>query len=92
MHDNSYGVEIDSLLIGDRWKWRISLPHGLSITSPNTYLTAEQAVHHGRGWWSGEAVFHAVSLLLLELRQSNRISHQEYSALMQSVVCAVPQL
>jgi hypothetical protein len=91
MHDNYYGVYIESLLIGDRWQWRITLPQGVSMTSPQLYSTAEQAVRHGRAWWGGKTTFNAIHRCLLEFQWVGIISHQEYRNFVQFLTQTVQQ-
>ncbi len=92
MSDNYYGVAIHSFLEGDRWKWRITLPEGVSMTATTAYSTAEQAVVAGRTWWCHESACNAINMCLLELNRLGAISHREYSNFMQSCTQLIQQI
>ena len=91
MHDNYYGVYIDSLLLGDLWKWRITLPQGVSMTSPQLYPTAEQAIIQGRAWWGGKTTFNAINRCLLEFQGLGIITPQEYRNFVHFLTATVQQ-
>lgn len=79
-----YGIRIDCATKGDRWKWRVTLPIGATITSNQAFATPEEALYHGKSWVQSEAAFMAIHTALFELCERGAIHHREYCNLMHS--------
>ncbi|MCU0525192.1 MAG: hypothetical protein MUF72_10235 [Elainella sp. Prado103] len=86
MSDNYYGLKIGVVAVGNRWRWQVLLPIGVTVTSNQHYLTCEQALSQGKFWINAEGVFSALDLWLFELCNRGEIQQQEYGRLMQSVL------
>lgn len=86
MDSDYYGIPIASVLVSDRWKWRVTLPIGTAITSHRDYATPEQALSQGKSWIKTEAVFGSLNILLAELCEQGHLQKREYCDLMDSLL------
>lgn len=86
MDSDYYGIQVASILVCDRWKWKVTLPLGATITSNRDFATAEQALKQGESWIKTEAVFGSVNHFLAELCSQGILHKREYCDLMDSVL------
>ncbi|MFQ3615813.1 MAG: hypothetical protein SNJ57_08315 [Cyanobacteriota bacterium] len=88
---NYFDIAIGTVMEGDRWHWRATLPTGMTITSNQGYTTPVQAISCARLWIATESMRRAFEGCLVELRDRGMIQGQEFCNLMRSLEQQIQQ-